>query len=304
MVRGFTDEKGKFRPTDRKISSSSRVSDKTLQVGIDGSQIAQTIGKQTKEFAKRKTLEQLEKIKTTKERQARELALRRDFEKRLISSFKRARQLQIKDPVLLKNQILIDVPEIKDNSENLKFIENILNGFIKREKQKDKAVKKAKTQAEKDLIEAQFERAESLEEADVKNQLKKAEGLLKREQQQKLKELEKEKKLKDDAVFETEKATQEFLKEEIEATEAEEEAEKKRIEAQESADELAEKAKKVKDEEELRTTTEFIDFVEKQSDALDAITTETAEKKDAQEAREVAETLAGEIIAPFPSEII
>jgi len=185
LVRGFKDETGKFHPTERtlaKTRANPRLHDKTLQVGIEGSQISRTIVKQAKDFARRKTEEGLERILETKERQSRELQLRRDFEKRLISSFKRARRLQIKDPVLLKNQILIDVPEIKDNSENLRFIENILNDFIKREKQKDKAIKKAKTDVEKDRIEESFDQAEVLEEADVKRQLGKAEGLLKQKQ--------------------------------------------------------------------------------------------------------------------------
>lgn len=310
MVRGFTDDKGRFRPTDRKLGhtrANPKLHDKSLQVGIQGSQIAQTITKQAKDFAKRKTEEQLERIFVTKERQERELQIRRDFEKRLISSFKRARKLQIKDPVLLKNQILIDVPEIKDNPENIRFIENILNGFIKREKAKDKAIKKAKTQVDKELIEAQFEKAEQLEETDVKKLLGKQEKELKKKQQEKLEELERKDKLKMDAEFEAEKGIQEFVKEDLEAQEAEEKADKERLESQEKADELTKKAQEVKDEQELKTTEEFIDFVEAQSDALEAIEVEEKEKDEAEEAREVAETLAGDIEdvdVGFPKEII
>jgi len=310
LVRGFKDETGKFRPTDRKLGqtrANPKLHDKSLQVGIQGSQIAQTISKQAKDFAKRKTEEQLERIFVTKERQQRELQIRRDFEKRLISSFKRARKLQIKDPVLLKNQILIDVPEIKDNPENIRFIENILNGFIKREKAKDKAIKKAKTQVDKELIKAQFEKAEELEETDVKKLLTKQEKELKKKQQEKLEELERKDKLKKDAEFEAEKGIQEFVKEDLEAQEAEEKADRERLESQEKADELTKKAQEVKDEQELKTTEEFIDFVEAQSDALEAIAVEEKEKDEAEEAREVAETLAGDIEdvdVGFPKEIV
>ncbi|MCP6727225.1 MAG: hypothetical protein KJI69_04315 [Patescibacteria group bacterium] len=308
MVRGFKDETGKFHPTERTLGrtrANPRLHDKTLQVGIQGSQIAMTIAKQAKDFAKRKTNEQIVRIQTTKERQARELQLRRDFEKRLISSFKRSRSLQIKDPVLLKNQILIDVPEIKDNSENLRFIENILNDFLKREKRKEKAIKKAKTPEEKDRIEAQFDRAELLEEADVKKQLGKSESQLKKKQQEELADLKSEKQaFKKKEEFIKEEAIQDFVEEEVEATLAEDDRIVAQATVDKKAEELSKVAEKTKDEKELRTTEAFIDFVEAQSDALDAINTESAEKKDAEEAREVAETLLGELDTGFPPEIV
>jgi len=324
LATGFTKD-GKFRPTDRKIGTSTRVTDKSLQVGIDGSQIAKNIAKQTKEFAKRKALEQIEKLADTKERQGRELALRRDFEKRLISSFKRARALQIKDPVLLKNQILIDVPEIKDNKENLKFIENILNGFIKREKEKDKAVKKAKTQDEKDLIEERFDKAEAREEADVQKLITKDESKLKKKQQEELEKLKAEKKAFKETKTEIEtKAIDKFKKGEGEARKAEEAREEKQKEEQDLADEIA-KDKERQEKEAREPTVTFADLEEReqeeaeqqkeneksmdellkvQNETLDAIKNEEEEKEDAEEAREVVETLLGELETPFPTEII
>ncbi len=325
MVHGFKDDKGNFRPTDRKIGTSTRVTDKSLQVGIDGSQIAQTIAKQTKDFAKRKALEQIEKLKTTKERQARELALRRDFEKRLISSFKRARQLQIKDPVLLKNQILIDVPEIKDNSENLKFIENILNGFIKREKQKDKAIKKVKTQEEKDLIEERFDKAELAEEADVKKQITKDESKLKKKQQEELEKLKAEKKAFKETKEEIEtKAIDKFKEKEKVAKRTEEIREEIQKDEQDLADKIA-RDKERQEKEAKEPTVTFADLEKReqqeekqqkeneksmdellkvQTETLDAIKKEEVEKEEAEEARDVAETLLGELESPFPMEII
>jgi len=306
LVRGFKDETGKFHPTERtlaKTRANPRLHDKTLQVGIQGSQIAMTIAKQAKDFAKRKTEEGLVRILETKERQARELQLRRDFEKRLISSFKRARRLQIKDPVLLKNQILIDVPEIKDSDENLRFIERILNDFIKREKTKDKLINKSKSEEEKDRIETAFDQAELLEEADVKKQLKKADGLLKDKQNEKLKELEKETKL-------TEKKkkdiAQEAIKDFVEKEEVADQKEKQADLEQEQTDKKADDLSKLKekDEREIKTTKAFVDFIEAQSEAIDARNEESIAKDDAEEAREVAETLVGDIETGFPKEIV
>ena len=306
MARGFKDSDGKFRPFgigSRSSRSNPKLHDNSLQVGVDGSQIAKLIGKQAKDFANKKTEEALQRISDTKERQARELQIRRDFEKRLISSFKRSRLLQIKDPVLLKNQILIDVPEVKDTKENIKFIENILNGFIKREKQKDKAIKKAKTQEEKDRIEAQFDQAELLEEKDVQKQLSKGDDKLKKKQAEKLAKLEakdkgrvqNEKEIADKAVAEFKKKDEQLDKDEKASKLAKEEADKAVVT-------FADLEKTSKDDKKI--TDSFKDLLNIQKDAIkkqDVVETKTEE---VEEAREVAETFVEDLGTSFPPEII
>jgi len=307
LAKGFKDDQNRFHPISgsrlAKTRASPTLHDKTLQVGIQGSQIAKTIAKQAKDFAIKNTEKQLQRLVDTKERNERELQVRRDYEKRLISSFKRARKLQIKDPVLLKNQLLIDVPEIKDNDENLRFVERILNDFIKREKTKDKLVKKAKSPEEKDRIETAFDQAELLEEADVKKQLVKADGLLKEKQKERLKELEKETKLTEKKKKDIAKeAIKDFVQKEEVADQKEKQADLEQEQTDKKAEDLAKQ--KSKDEREIRTTNAFINFIEAQSEAVDARNEESIAKDDAEEAREVAETLVGEIETGFPKEII
>lgn len=242
MARGFKDESGKFHPTDRTIAgtrANPRLHDKTLQVGIQGSQIAKLIKKQASEFAIKRTKEAIERIEGAKDRQSRELEIRRDFEKRLVSSFKRARKLQIKNPVLLKNQIFIDVPELKDTPENVRFVEKILNDFIKREKSKDKAIKKAKTDDQKIAIEEAFNSAEKLEEEDVKKILAKGETKLKKKQQEELDRLKSKEKAKQKSEEEIgDKAVKDFQKKEKETKKKEDEVAKKEAEEQKKVDEI------------------------------------------------------------------
>lgn len=255
MARGFKDESGKFHPTERKIAQTAnpRLHDNSLQVGIQGSQISSFLKKQAKDFAKRKTKQAEERILGAKDRHNRELEIRRDYEKRLISSFKRARKLQIKNPVLLKNQIFIDVPELKDTPENVRFVEKILNDFIKREKSKDKAIKKAKTDEQKIAIEDAFSDAEKLEEDDVKKQLAKGETRLKKKQQEELDRLKSKEKAKQKTAEEIgEKAVKDFQEKESKLKKAEEEKEKILKEEHEKADEIA----KQKKEEEVRKAKE------------------------------------------------
>lgn len=255
MARGFKDETGKFHPTERSIAQTAnpRLHDKTLQVGIQGSQIATFLKKQAKDFAVKKSKQAEERILGAKDRHDRELEIRRDFEKRLISSFKRARKLQIKNPVLLKNQLFIDVPELKDTPENVRFVEKILNDFIKREKSKDKAIKKAKTDEQKIAIEESFSNAEKLEEEDVKRQLAKGETKLKKKQQEELDRLKSKEKAKQKTAEEIgEKAVKDFQQKESKLKKAEEEKEKILKEEHDKADEIA----KQKKEEEVRKAKE------------------------------------------------
>ncbi len=316
MARGFKDETGKFHPTERRIAHSSanpRLHDNSLQVGIQGSQITSFLKKQAKDFAKKKTLQAIERIEGAKDRQARELEIRRDFEKRLISSFKRARKLQIKNPVLLKNQIFIDVPELKDSPENIKFVEKILNDFIKREKTKDKAINNAKSDEQKIAIEDAFSSAEKLEEDDVKKQLARGETRLKKKQQDELDRLKAKEKRKQKTEEEIgEKAVKDFQDKEAKLSKAEEEKEKILKEEQKKADEIAkqkkeEEVKKAKEKEpvvtfaDLETQEEanqkaekekdesMEEFLEIQKETLDAQEDVEDLTEDAEKAREVAE---------------
>ncbi len=307
MVLGFKDKGKKFHPTGQRKLATTRANpklhDNSLQVGIQGSQIAKTIAKQAKDFARKKTEEQLEKILDTKERQERELQVRRDFEKRLVSSFKRARDLQIKDPVLLKNQILIDVPEIKDTKENIKFIEKILNGFIKREKSRDKAIKNAKTQEDRDRIQAQFDVAEGKEEADVKKSLSRDAEKLKKKNQEELERL----RIKDKAQNENQKevgkkAVDVFKKEEEEKEKTEKEALLAKEEADAEIVTFADLEKTSKDESKIASA--FKDLLKVQSEAKEKQDIDEKQGEDTEEARVVAETLVGEIETPFPAEIV
>jgi len=320
LVRGFKDETGKFHPTERTgTRANPRLHDKTLQVGIQGSQIAKTIAKQAKQFAVKRTLEAVERIADTKDRQSRELEIRRDFEKRLISSFKRARKLQIKNPVLLKNQIFIDVPELKDTPENIRFVENILNDFLKREKAKDKAIKKAKTDEQKIAIEEGFVEAEKLEEADVKKQLDKGKTELKKKQQEELDKLRAKNKAKEKTEEEIgEKAVKDFQKKEDALKKAEDEAEKIRKEEQKKADDLAKQKEPVvtfvdieefeqeQEKSEKQKEKSMEEFAKIQQDTLEAQEKVEDLTEDAEEAREVAETLVGgeSDEEGFPQEII
>lgn len=239
MVRGFKDDKGRFHPTESTVGTSSRFHDSSKRMGLDGQGIAKQLLKQAGVFAKNRADQFKKKQKEIKERQLRELTVRRDAEKRIISSFKRARNLQIKDPVALKNQILIDVPEIEDNKENLKFIENILNGFIQREKKKDKAVKKAKTDTEKIRIEEDFERAEGAEEKEVREEIKRViarqEKKIGKKVEDENKKLKEQKKVSDKNVHELEKEVQGLIKSEDILVEQEQETEKKQEETEKKA---------------------------------------------------------------------
>lgn len=237
MARGFKDDKGNFHPTDRTLPKMpSRFHDGTKKMGVDGVGITKQLLKQTGIFARKRADEFKKKQDQIKERQIRELKLRRDAEKRIVSSFKRARDLQIKDPVALKNQILIDVPEIQDNKENLKFIENILNGFIKREKKKDKAIKKAKSDTEKIAIQEAFDRAEGAEEKEVRDEIKRVitrqEKEISKKAQKEQDDLKKKKKQSDDLLHQAEKDIQDIIKDEVATTEAEKEAKKKKEETE------------------------------------------------------------------------
>jgi len=306
LVLGFKDKGKKFHPTQRKLASTRanpKLHDSSLEVGIQGSQIAKNIAKQAKDFATKKTREQLERLLDTKERQERELQTRRDFEKRLVSSFKRARDLQIKDPVLLKNQILIDVPEIKDTKENIKFIEKILNGFIKREKSRDKAIKNAKTKEDKDRIQSQFDVAEGKEEADVKKSLSKDAEKLKKKNQE---ELER-RRIKDKAQNESQeeigkKAVDVFKKEEEEKEKTEKEALLAKEEADKEIVTFADLEKTSKDESKIASA--FKDLLKIQSEAKEKQDIDDKQGEDTEDARVVAETLVGEIETSFPAEIV
>ncbi len=248
MVKGFKDDQGRFRPTDRTQPKISSHHDPTKIMGQDGVSISKQLLVSAGKFAKKRADEFKERQKQIKERNIRELELRRGAEKRIISSFKRARDLQIKDPVALKNQILIDVPEISDNRENLKFIENILNQFLKREKIKDKAIKKAKTDAQRIAIQEAFDRAESAEEKEVRSEIARVisrqEKELSKKKEKELTKLKEQKKESDKDVQELEKDIQDVIKSEVDLQEQETETEKKKEETEKKALE-AEKREKV-----------------------------------------------------------
>jgi len=226
MARGFKDKEGRFHPTDRtqpKMPSSFH--DGSKKMGIDGLAITKQILKQTEIFARKRADQFKTKQKEIKDRQIRELQLRKSAEKRIISSFKRARNLKIKDPVALKNQILIDVPEIEDNRENLKFIENILNGFINREKRKDKEIKKAKTDEQKISIQESFDRAEGEEEKEVRDEIRRVvarqEKEISKKESKEIEKLKKQKKESDEQIQKIEKDAQELIKNEVDVVQAE-----------------------------------------------------------------------------------
>lgn len=249
MAKGFKDKEGRFHPTDRtQPKMPSRFHDGSKQMGVDGLGITKQLLKQTGIFARKRADQFKEKQQEIKDRQIRELKVRRDSEKRIISSFKRARDLQIKDPVALKNQILIDVPEIQDNKENLKFIENILNGFIKREKKKDKAIKKAKSDDDKIRIQENFDRAEGAEEKEVREEIKRVitrqEKEISKKSQKDQEDLKKKKKESDQQLQEAQKEIQGLIKDEVVTVEAENDLKKKREETEKKQLE-AEKREKV-----------------------------------------------------------
>ncbi len=307
MARGFKDETGKFHPTERRLAqtrANPRLHDKTLQVGIQGSQIANLIKKQASEFAVKRTKEALERIEGAKERQARELEIRRDFEKRLISSFKRARKLQIKNPVLLKNQIFIDVNELKDTPENVRFVEKILNDFLKREKTKDKAIKKAKTDEQKIAIEQAFNDAERLEEDDVKKQLLRGETKLKKKQQEELDRLKSKEKAKSKSEEEIgDKAVKDFQKKEKETKKKEDEVAEKEEEEQKKVDEIKkakepvvtfanlEEQQKAEDKAEKEQQASMDELLEIQNETLEVQEELEELQKDTEKEREIAESI-------------
>jgi len=250
MARGFKDKEGRFHPTDRtqpKMPSSFH--DGSKKMGVDGLAITKQILKQTGVFAKKRADQFKAKHKEIKDRQIRELQLRKSAEKRIISSFKRARDLKIKDPVALKNQILIDVPEIEDNRENLKFIENILNGFIKREKRRDKEIKKAKTDEQKISIQEAFDRAEGEEEKEVRDEVRRViareEKQISKKTEKEIEKLKKQKKESDLDIQKLEKETQELIRNEVDVAQAENQRDEKIKESEIKGIEAEKRAKVV-----------------------------------------------------------
>jgi len=239
LVRGFKDEKNKFHPTERKVGTSSRFHDPSWKMGQDGQSITKQLLKQAGVFARNRADQFKKKQEQIKEKNLRELKIRRDAEKRIISSFKRARDLQIRDPVALKNQILIDVPEIEDNRENLRFIEKILNGFIKREKKKDKAVKKAKTDADKIRIEEAFVTAEGFEEKEVRDEIKRViarqEKELSKKKEKELTKLKEQEKEDKQDIQDLQKEVQGVIRSEDKTVEEEKETERKQKETEKKA---------------------------------------------------------------------
>jgi len=306
LVKGFKDETGKFRPTDRKISvshASSKIHDASQVMGQNGLSITKQLLKQAGSFAKKRGRQFEQKRQEIQEKQARELKIRKESEKAIISSFKRARDLQIKDPVALKNQILIDVPAIEDKPENLRFVEKIINGFIKREKKKDKLVKKAKTPEDAQRIEDAFEKAEEFQEKQVAGELKRIiareEGEIKKlsnKELQKLKEKDKESK-KD--IERLEKENEQLKRIETDLQEKEERTEKLKQKTEDARREKVDKEKvfTFADTPEAKSSAKedkeeaFDDFLKSQQDTIKQQREEESVKEDAEIQRDVSETL-------------
>jgi len=159
---GFKDEKKKFHPITvskqaRQVRSAHLGRD--LRVGQDGTQLTKLLSIQVKDFAKSRAIQ----FKNLRAEQIRkrdaDLVRKRKFKGQILRLFRDARIQFITKPKELKDFIFSGIPDLKDDKENLRFVTQIIQEFLDREKEFKKKIRD-KPEEERKILEKEFKDAE------------------------------------------------------------------------------------------------------------------------------------------------
>lgn len=264
MVKGFKDEQGRFHPIGDSRQNSFRPKSINYIKYKNGSSVSKQILKQATDFAQKKAL-QFKKWEAEQEvKKLEQLEKRKRLQSRIILSFKKNRALGITKPKPLKNAILVDIPELSDNKEDINFIQEIVNEFLKRERDVSKEIEKVEKK-DPELarqLKQQFEKAEDRFENEFKTDVSKARKITDDRTEKELREAKKlvadleaieQGKKKAEDVFDEEQNVLQKLVERLEKTQKskdEEESEKVRKKVREQSKKVEEAQKDVETKEE------------------------------------------------------
>ncbi len=191
MVQGFIRDK-KFHPISAnkgKRLSRTALLGRDLRVGQDGDTIAKLLNARVKQFASDRAhlYGRIQEEQRDKNIQRRDLNTR--LRPKILKQFRLARAQNIVKPRDLEDFLLAKIPELKSDRQSIKFVTNVIQEFLDREKDFEKKIKDKPAGEQAELREA-FKSAETDTEDSIKKELKNTDKQFNKNQDKKVKDLQ------------------------------------------------------------------------------------------------------------------
>lgn len=192
MVQGFIRDK-KFHPIStskgKRLSRTAQLG-RDLRVGQDGDTIAKLLNARVRQFASDRAhlYGRIQEEQRDKNVHLRDLNTR--LRPKIIRQFRLARDQNILKPKELESFLLAKIPELGSDRQSIKFVTNVIQEFLNREKDFEKRIKD-KPSDEQATLRTAFKSAETDTDVSIKKELKSADKQFNKNQETKVKDLQK-----------------------------------------------------------------------------------------------------------------